>query len=89
MVTRMLILALLICASASAQQNPDWTRPFPAFKLGEEKLLAVADYVLALGAGETGDGADGTGEAGSHADGAGETDGRADDADDDRSGAGS
>jgi metallo-beta-lactamase class B len=33
MLTRALILSLCLCASAAAQQNADWTRPFPAFKL--------------------------------------------------------
>lgn len=33
MVVRALILSLCLCASATAQQNADWTRPFPPFKL--------------------------------------------------------
>jgi metallo-beta-lactamase class B len=32
-VVRALILSLCVCASATAQQNADWTRPFPPFKL--------------------------------------------------------
>jgi len=33
MVLRALILSLCVCAAATAQQNPDWRRPFPPFKL--------------------------------------------------------
>jgi metallo-beta-lactamase class B len=33
MLGRVLILSLCVCASATAQQNADWTRPFPPFKL--------------------------------------------------------
>jgi metallo-beta-lactamase class B len=33
MLVRALALSLCLCASATAQQNPDWTRPFPPFKL--------------------------------------------------------
>src|SRR5215204_3983402 len=33
MLTRALILSLCLCASATAQQNAAWTRPFPPFKL--------------------------------------------------------
>jgi metallo-beta-lactamase class B len=33
MLARALTVSLCFCASAAAQQNPDWTRPFPPFKL--------------------------------------------------------
>jgi metallo-beta-lactamase class B len=33
MLTRALLLSLVLCASATAQQNDDWRRPFPPFKM--------------------------------------------------------
>jgi metallo-beta-lactamase class B len=33
MIMRALLLSLCLCASATAQQNADWTRPYPPFKL--------------------------------------------------------
>src|SRR5687768_4685738 len=33
MLARALILSLVLCVPATAQQNADWTRPFPPFKL--------------------------------------------------------
>ena len=33
MVLRALILSLCVCVAATAQQNPEWRRPFPPFKL--------------------------------------------------------
>lgn len=33
MLARALILSLVLCVSASAQQNDNWRRPYPAFKL--------------------------------------------------------
>src|SRR5688572_4686418 len=55
MLVRALILSLCLCAPASAQQNADWRRPFPPFKLiGNVYWVGTYDlstYLIATDAG--------------------------------------
>jgi metallo-beta-lactamase class B len=55
MLVRALLVSLCLVASAGAQQNPDWTRPFPPFKLiGNVYWVGTYDlstYLIATDAG--------------------------------------
>jgi metallo-beta-lactamase class B len=64
MIARVLVLSLILCMPATAQQNAAWRQPFPAFKLiGNVYWVGTYDLSTNLNTTDAGHLLDNTGSA--------------------------